>query len=141
LNIFSIGMKISFILGLNLILLCIFLLKYLETKEVIVFNLSIDQCCMYINFILVCIEILFMVFYNDLYFVFVMILFKLGVVLENLTTYKKDNKFTLVYFIISLFFFISFNVLSFFKNEDDLEKKEIETISKVYKQKLILTSE
>ncbi len=140
-NIFSIGMKISFILGLNLILLCIFLLKYLETKEVIVFNLSIDQCCMYINFILVCIEILFMVFYNDLYFVFVMILFKLGVVLENLTTYKKDNKFTLVYFIISLFFFISFNVLSFFKNEDDLEKKEIETISKVYKQKLILTSE
>jgi hypothetical protein len=134
-------MKISFILGLNLILLCIFLLKYLETKEVIVFNLSIDQCCMYINFILVCIEILFMVFYNDLYFVFVMILFKLGVVLENLTTYKKDNKFTLVYFIISLFFFISFNVLSFFKNEDDLEKKEIETISKVYKQKLILTSE
>lgn len=140
LNKYSLNMKISFILALNFIILCIFLLKYLETQDVIVFNLSIEQCCMYIYLIILCSEVVLMVYFKDVYFVVIMIIFKAGVVVDNYHTYKKNNKFTLVYFLISLFFFVSYLILKFFnEDEDEFERKETEKIDKAYKDQLFAT--
>ena len=55
-----------------------------------------------------------MVYFKDVYFVLIMIIFKAGVVIYNFQTYKKDNKFTLVYFMITLFFFVSYLILQLF---------------------------
>lgn len=130
-------MKISFILALNLINLCIFLLKYLETQDAIVFNLSIEQCCFYIYFIILCCEVILMVYFKDVYFVFIMIVFKAGVITDNFHKYKKNNKFTLIYFIITLFFFVSYLIFNCFKeDEDELDKRETEKINRVYKDQL-----
>lgn len=137
LNKYSLSVKISFILALNFIILCIFLLKYLETQDVIVFNLSIEQCCMYIYFVILCSEVVLMVYFKDVYFVLIMLIFKAGVVVDNFKNYNKNNKFTLVYFLISLFFFLSYLILKFFnENEDECEREETEKLDQAYKDQL-----
>jgi hypothetical protein len=142
LNKYSLSIKISFILALNLINLCIFLLKYLETQDAIVFNLSIEQCCMYFYFIILCCEVVLLVYFKDFYFVFIMIIFKAGVLSDNFHTYKTNNKFTLVYFIISLFFFVSYFIFKFFKQDEyEIERLETEKINKAYKDQLFTTKE
>jgi len=142
LNKYSLNLKISFILALNFIILWIFLVKYLETQDVIVFNLNIDQCCIYIYFIILCSEVVLMVYFKDVYFVFIMTLFKAGVVIDNFHYYKKDNKFTLVYFLLSLFFFISYLILKLFnENEDEFERKERDQLDRAYKNQLFLSKD
>jgi len=142
LNKYSLNLKISFILALNFIILWIFLVKYLETQDVIVFNLNIDQCCIYIYFLILCSEVVLMVYFKDVYFVFIMTLFKAGVVIDNFHYYKKDNKFTLVYFLLSLFFFISYLILKLFnENEDEFERKERDQLDRAYKNQLFLSKD
>jgi len=83
-----------------------------------------------------------MVYFKDVYFVLIMIIFKAGVVIDNFQTYKKDNKFTLVYFMITLFFFVSYLILQLFnENEDESERKETEKLDKAYKDQLFASKE
>lgn len=82
-----------------------------------------------------------MVYFQDIYFVIIILIFKLGVVLENFSSYDKYYKFTLVFFILSSFFYIFFIIFQSFKKKNLQEKAEVEQIENQYKDKLFLTTE
>jgi hypothetical protein len=49
-----------------------------------------------------CLVILFLAYYDDGYYVLIIFLFQLGIILTNLDKYTTDNKFTLVFGILTL---------------------------------------
>jgi len=71
-----------------------------------------------------------------------MLLFKLGVIIDNKNSYKKNKKFTLIYFVLSLIFFVSYLIFRFLKeDEDESDKKQNKKLYKAYKDQLFTAND
>ena len=143
LNNVSINMKISFILALNYLILLIFLVKYLESQDSLIFNMSINSISVFLYFIVLLTELLFLYFFQDFYFIFIMLLYKFGVIIHNISIDSTKTKYSIIYFILSLLFFITFFIHKSLKKKES-KKKENENLiilEKDYKNKLFTSSD
>ena len=134
-------MNISFMLSLNFLICLIFCVKYIETKDVFGINFNIEVFSIWAYFFVFCCEALLLVYFEDLYFISLILLFKGGVVWENLNLYNRNNKFTLVYFILSLVSLIKFSLYLSIKRKKEKEEKDINQWEDNYKNRDICSTD
>ena len=83
-----------------------------------------------------------MVYYKDFFTIFIFLIFQFGVVFNNLENYQKKNyKFTLIYFSLSLFFYLFYLIITYIKDRNSKEKEENILLETEYKKRLFDTHE
>jgi hypothetical protein len=105
LNMLGFAITVSFLLALSNCLLVITsftLFEYLENFS----SESIHFLSFGFHGLLFSCAILLLVFYNDFYYVFIILLFQIGVVITNKDKYSTGDKFTLIYMILTAISFI-----------------------------------
>lgn len=127
-------------LPLNYLIFLIFCIKYIENKDVFGYVVDIEGFCVWVYFFIFCCEVLLLVYFSDLYFITVILIFKGGVVWENLNLYSKTYKFTLVYFILSLVSLVNYSMYLGIKRKKDLDEKDLNQLEDNYKNRDLYSS-
>ena len=86
---------------------------------------SIELISLIIHCIIFSGAILVLVFFKDFYYVLMIILFQLGIVVTNRKNYKEDNKFTLIFTILTAVSFLFTLLCAQQEPEQDKEDLEI----------------
>lgn len=119
------SMTISFLLSWSNCLFFINLFLCLENFDY--FSLNVIELLAFITHCFIfCFSILLLVFYQDIFYIIIILIFQLGIVISNKSQYSKDNKYTLIYAIMTSFsfiFYLSCTGRIYEEEKLDLEKK------------------
>ena len=120
---FGLKVSVSFLVALSLLSLIISVLFSLEIKGK---NAQYDSFLWYVYLFLFCVVVLVISFFKDVYWVFVILLYQVGVVLQNWANYTVDNKFSLVFTSITAFVFVFSLFYVALCGSEDKELKQLE---------------
>lgn len=113
-NFIAFDLNISFLFSWNLCLELISIFSFLETHSAKINKDTINLIAFFFNLLLSSINVVFMAYYCDVFFCFIVLVYQIGLVLEKKNINDTDNKATLLFCIFS---FVCFFYTIFISNK------------------------
>jgi len=105
-NFLAFDMNISFLFSWTLCLYIISLFSFLESFEKELGSSMIELSAFLFHLIISCINIVFIAYYVDVFFCFIILVYQIGIVYKNKTLIDNENKATLFFCLFSFICFI-----------------------------------
>ena len=105
-NFISFDLNISFLTSWNFCLEIISIFSFLESHDKYLGEATIVIIALIFHVLIFCITIVFVAYYVDVFFCFIVLIFQIGIVLSNTNLNYNENKTSLVFCIISFVCFV-----------------------------------
>ena len=117
-------MNISFLFSWTLCLYIISLFSFVEIHEHSFGLENIEMTAIIFHLVISCINVVFIAYYIDVFFCFIVLIYQIGIVYKNKTLIDRQNKATLFF---CLFSFICFVYTIFISKKKDKKHKNLDS--------------